>query len=417
MGRKKILFISWQGGLGHVTRDIAIVKALRRINPDLDIKWLAHPLATHELNLAGEALLPESELSADYNEIGMQAMNRFSLNLMKYVRIAMKAWKYNASLFRKVMDTYDFDLVIGDECYEVIDDLAEKQILLKCPMIIIEDFVGAEAMTKNPLERLGVYLRHRSWIRNTQSMGTQLKQLFVGEIDDVTDKSFGFFLPNRREFARENYYFLGHVIRFDPAKYADQGKIRKKLGYGENPLIICATGGTSAGKEMLEICGNAFSILEKEIPGLKMVCVCGELFDRKPPKLPSGVDLCSHVPDLYKHYAACDMAVVVGGGTTTTELTALKRPFLYFPLENQFDQQLYVADRLNRHNAGIRMEYAHTTPELLAQTIKSNMFKKVNYKPININGAQKAAGFINDMLADNMRQAKTDAASAFDLQN
>jgi UDP-N-acetylglucosamine:LPS N-acetylglucosamine transferase len=400
MNRKRILFISWQGGLGHVTRDLAIVKELHRLNPEIDIKWLAHPLATHEINLADETLLPESELSADYNKVGMQAMNRFSLNLMKYVRLAMKAWGHNADLFRQVIDKYDFDLVIGDECYEVIDDMAEKQIQMKCPMIIIEDFIGAEAMSKNPLEKLGIYLRHRSWILNTQSLRSNLSQLFVGEIEDVPDKTFGFLLPNRREFAKENYHFLGHIIRFDPADYTDKAKIRKKLGYGENPLIICATGGTSAGKEMLEICGKAYTILKKEISDLEMICVCGELFDRKPPALPSGVTLFTHIPDLHEHYAACDMAVVVGGGTTTTELTALKRPFIYFPLENQFDQQLYVADRLNRHNAGIKMEYAQTTPELLALTIKSSIFKKVDYKQIDTTGAQKAASFINQMIND-----------------
>jgi len=71
-------------------------------------------------------------------------------------------------------------------------------------------------------------------------------------------------------------------------------------------------------------------------------------------------------------------------------------------LGNQFDQQLYVADRLNRHNAGIKMQYAHTTPELLAQTIKSSIFKKVNYKQIAAAGAQKAAGFINHMITNNI---------------
>ena len=38
------------------------------------------------------------------------------------------------------------------------------------------------------------------------------------------------------------------------------------------------------------------------------------------------------MPDLYRHLAACDLAVVQGGLTTTMELTAARRPFLYFPL-------------------------------------------------------------------------------------
>ena len=122
---------------------------------------------------------------------------------MKYVRVAMKAWVHNADLFMQVNDKYDFDLVIGDECYEVIDHIAEKKIPTKKQMIIIEDFIGAEAMTKNPLEKLGVYLRHRSWVRNTQRLRSHLRQLFVEDFEDVPDKTFGFLLPNRREFAEK----------------------------------------------------------------------------------------------------------------------------------------------------------------------------------------------------------------------
>ena len=85
--------------------------------------------------------------------------------------------------------------------------------------------------------------------------------------------------------------------------------------------------------------------------------------------------------------------------TTTIELTALRRPFVYFPLENQFNQQLYVATRLARLGAGIKMRYFQTTPESLAQTIKANIRKEVGWKPINIDGAAKAAELITSFLS------------------
>jgi UDP-N-acetylglucosamine:LPS N-acetylglucosamine transferase len=220
----------------------------------------------------------------------------------------------------------------------------------------------------------------------------------VGELEDIPDKRFGFGLPNRREMAQKYYRILGHIIRFDPGDYADKAKIRTKLGYGNEPLLICATGGTSAGKELFETCGKTYVILIKNVPDLRIVCICGELFGRKPPELPHGVELHSYIPDLYEHYTACDMAVVVGGGTTTTELTALRRPFIFFPLENQFDQQLNVANRLTRQGAGIKMRYHQTSPESLADTILAHIGKEVDWKPIPTDGAQKAAELINDFL-------------------
>lgn len=207
-------------------------------------------------------------------------------------------------------------------------------------------------------------------------------------------------MPNQREFAKKYYHFLGYIVRFNPADYADKAEIRSKLGYGSEPLVICATGGTAAGMELLEKCGKAYTILKKEMPELRMICVCGELYGRKIPELPSGVEIHSLIPNLYEHYAACDIAVVVGGMTTTIELTALRRPFIFFPLENQFDQQLYVASRLARLGAGIKMRYFQTTPESLAQTIKANIGKKVDWNPIKTDGAAKGAKLISDLLSE-----------------
>ena len=395
---KKVLFVSWQGGMGHITRDVAIVKEVRRQNPQVDVLWIAHPLACKVLAHAGEAVLPESQLSADYSQVALEALEGFHLNIMKYVAVSRKAWAHNVHLFKEVTTRHHFDLVIGDEAYEVVAALDRNRVNLECRMIEIEDLVGLEAMSSNPLEKLGVYLKNRLLATQPARLRSRATYFFVGELDDIPDRRFGFGLPNRREFARKYYQILGYVLRFDPADYADKAKIRARLGYGPAPLLLCATGGTSAGKELLELCGKAYTILKEGIPDLRMVAVCGELFGTKPPELPPGVELHRYIPDLYEHYAACDMAVVVGGGTTTIELTALRRPFVFFPLENQFDQQLYIADRLARQGAGIKMRFYETTPQSLAESIRANIGKEATWPPIRTDGAQKAAKLIDQML-------------------
>jgi UDP-N-acetylglucosamine:LPS N-acetylglucosamine transferase len=93
---------------------------------------------------------------------------------------------------------------------------------------------------------------------------------------------------------------------------------------------------------------------------------------------------------------------VVGGGTTTIELTALRRPFIFVPLENQFDQQIYIADRLARQSAGIKMRYYEITPESLADVIKKNIGKEVTWAPIRTEGAQTAAKLINQILNETL---------------
>ena len=65
-----------------------------------------------------------------------------------------------------------------------------------------------------------------------------------------------------------------------------------------------------------------------------------------------GLEVRAYVHELYRHLAACDLAVVQGGLTTTMELTANRRPFLYFPLRHHFEQNFHVRHRLERYGAG-----------------------------------------------------------------
>jgi len=89
---------------------------------------------------------------------------------------------------------------------------------------------------------------------------------------------------------------------------------------------------------------------------------------------------------------------VQGGGTTTLELTALRRPFLYFPIEGQFGQQVYVAGQLARHRAGAKMQFSRTSPESLAEMVVANLGKEVDYAAIPTDGAQRAAHLVSELL-------------------
>ena len=82
---------------------------------------------------------------------------------------------------------------------------------------------------------------------------------------------------------------------------------------------------------------------------------------RAPSRRP-GLEIRPYVDQLYRHLAACDLAVVQGGLTTTMELTANRRPFLYFPLRNHFEQVHHVRHRLDRYGAGRCMDYTSTNP-------------------------------------------------------
>ena len=120
--------------------------------------------------------------------------------------------------------------------------------------------------------------------------------------------------------------------------------------------------------------------------------------DSRSLNIPEGPEVRGCVPNLYQHFAASDLAIVQAGGPTTTELTALRRPFLYFPLEQHYEQQVYVSGRLQRHGAGVKMRFPETTPELLAEAVLANIDRKGDYPSIPTNGAQNTARLVRQLL-------------------
>ena len=188
------------------------------------------------------------------------------------------------------------------------------------------------------------------------------------------------------------------MLAFDPKDYIDTKTIKVKLGYGTEPLIVCSTGGTSVGKELLSLCADAYPLVKEKIPNLKMVIACGPHVDPNYIHAVEGLEVKGYVPQLFEHFAAADLCIVTGGGTTTLELITLNKAFLYFPLLKHFEQQRDVAWKCERLNAGIKMNYATTSKEVLAKAIQENIGKKVNYPSVPIDGAQKAAELINEFL-------------------
>src|SRR5690349_24825315 len=94
----------------------------------------------------------------------------------------------------------------------------------------------------------------------------------------------------------------------------------------------------------------------------------------------------------------CDLAVVQGGLSTTMELTAAKRPFLYFPLAHHFEQNFHVRHRLDRYGAGHYMDYAATDPDLLAASIADHIGEATRSRDVETDGASRAAHLIAELV-------------------
>ena len=80
------------------------------------------------------------------------------------------------------------------------------------------------------------------------------------------------------------------------------------------------------------------------------------------------------------------------------ELTAARRPFLYFPLRHHFEQDFHVRHHLERYGAGRGTDFDASTPKVMADAISPESGREVDYRPVKIDGATRAATAIAEML-------------------
>lgn len=395
---KRILYISGSIGLGHIWRDLEIAKALRKLRPDVEITWMSEYPAVQVLKDQGEKVLPDVEKMINTGDAAQETLKGYELNLVRFSMKWTKIFPQNAKTVMDIIKRDQYDLVVGDENYDLIYTLTKKPELKQFPYVLIYDFVGHRTVTHSPMEMLGARIINRFWIVSVRNRPKVVdKLLFVGVLEDVADERFGLFQPNKRKLCKEHVDFLGYIVSFDPKKYSDKAKMKKELGYGSEPLIVASIGGTSTGKLLLDLCSEAYLLLKKDIPDLKMVLVCGPTLDPKTMPTIDGMEVKGYVPNLYQHMAAADLCISSGGGTTTIEAIALKKPFIYFPLEN-YDEQNNVAERCHRFGADNQMVFSQTTPELLALKVKENIGKVPSYKTVPLDGAKKAAKIISEQL-------------------
>jgi len=401
MPNPRVLYVSGSLGLGHATRDLAVVRELRRKAPSAEIAWLSASPTSEFLTRAGETLVPECKEYRCETDSADALGTKGRLNLTTYVYSALGKWLHNARVIGRACRRGGFDLVVGDETYEVVVSyILGLRMVPDVPYIMIYDFWGMDVTTSHLLERLGAWGLNFIWSREHRFTGRgHNAALFIGEPTDIQDRRFGAFLPNRRRSAERHLVFLGYMLTFNPGSLPPKDALRAELGYGPGPLVICTVGGTAVGRELLELCGRAYPAASDLLPGLKMVIVCGPRIDPAGLDVPEGVEKRGMVHDLYRHFACADFVITQAGGTTTLELTALRVPFIFFPVKAQAEQEVTIAGRLERQGAGIRMNLAETSPASLAQEIAGKIGTPVTYPAISCQGTIRAAEIILERLS------------------
>lgn len=399
---RRALFLSSPIGLGHARRDVAIAQELRRIHPDLQIDWLAQHPVTRVLADAGERVHPASALLANESAHIEDESADHDLHAFQAIRRMDEILVNNFMVFNDVVDETYYDLVIGDEAWDVDYFLHENPELKRFAFAWMTDFVGWLPMPGGGDAEAALAADYNAEMLEQRARYRRLRDrsIFVGNPEDIVDAGFGPGLPQIREWTEAHYDFAGYVTGFPPPTDDDRARVRAQLGYRpDDVLCVVTVGGSGVGDALLHRVMDAVPLARRMLPQLRFLVVTGPRID--PSSLPrrQGARVRGFVPDLYLALAACDVAVVQGGLTTCMELTAGRRPFLYVPLENHFEQNFHVRHRLDRYGAGRCLRYAEACdPAALAEALVAEVSREVGYLPVESDGAARAAAMLAELI-------------------
>jgi len=399
--RKRALYISSPIGLGHAKRDAAIADELRALHPDLEIDWLAQHPVTTVLEARGERIHPASAQLANESRHIESESAEHDLHCFQAIRRMDEILLSNFMVFHDLVREEDYDLWIGDEAWELDYYLHENPEQKRAAYVWLTDFVGWLPMADGGDHEAFLTADYNAEMIEHIARFPRVRDraVFVGDPEDIVGDAFGPDLPLIRDWTEEHYDFAGYVTGFDPAEFADREALRAELGYRpDEQVCIVTVGGSGVGADLLRRVIAAFPEAKERVPALRMVVVAGPRID--PASLPSheGLEIRAYVDELYRHLAACDLAVAQGGLTTGMELTANRRPFLYFPLRHHFEQNLHVRHRLGRYGAGRCMDFDTAEPDVIAAAIAEEIGRDVDYRPVETDGAARAAALIAELL-------------------
>ncbi|MEU7908612.1 alpha/beta fold hydrolase [Actinoplanes sp. NPDC049118] len=387
-GGRRVLYLSSPIGLGHVERDVAVVEALRRERPGIEVDWLAQHPITEVLTRRGERVHPASRfLASEAAHVDAEA-GVHDLHAFQAVRRMDEILVANFMLFADLVENERYDLWVGDEAWELDHFLHENPGLKRAPYAWLTDFVGWLAMPGGGAEEAELTADYNAEMIEHIARWPRLRDraIFVGNPSDLVEDPLGPGLPSVREWTLSHFDFSGYIG--PPLEAAPR----------EELLCVATVGGSGTGEDLLRRVIAAFPLARRTLPGLRMIVVAGPRIDRTRLGGHEGLEIRGYVDRLDRLLASCDLAITHGGLSTTMTLTAHRRPFLYVPLRNHFEQNRHVRHRLDAYRAGRCLDWADTEPEALAAAIVAEIGKPVDYRPVETDGAEKAARLLADLI-------------------
>ena len=334
-------FFSSPIGLGHVTRDIAIVKNIKNIS----INFVTGSGAAEILRKL------DYKIDDVYNPPSFIVENGILNNQTKWLWNYFQYYKNCKKISEKIIKTNNSDLIISDEDFASLI-VAQN---LKIPNILITDVLETKF---------------------TKGIASLIERKMNKSMMNIIKKCDVVIIP-------EEGHDQGNIKRVGPIVREinfSREELREKFSFNKITIII-SIGGTDAGLFLIEKSIESILKIKQDI---EIVVVSGPAISKKF----SNVRNLGFVDNLHELIFASDLIISLAGKSTIDEAKAYGTPGIFIPIKGHFEQED------NAKTEGFIFEDINRLETLISEKLEQKRNK------INTNGAKLASEIIKKMIKE-----------------
>ena len=332
-------FFSSPIGLGHVTRDIAIIKNLK----DFSVNFVTGSGAAKILKKL------DYHIDDVYNPPSFSVENGILNNQTKWLWNYYQYYKNCKNISKKIIKKNNSELVISDEDFASLTIAQEIGI----PNILITDVLETKF---------------------TKGIASFIEKKMNKSMMNIIKKCDVVIIPEDGEDI-DNIRRIGPIVR----KINDsREELRKKFSFNKK-IILISVGGTDAGLFLIQ---KAIESILKLNLDVEIVLVTGPSITKKF----DNVKNLGFVDNLHELIFASDVVISLAGKSTIDEAKAYGTPGIFIPIKGHFEQEN------NSKNEGFVFNDINRLDELVLEKLEQKRNK------INTDGAKIASEIIKKLI-------------------
>mgnify|MGYP006428184343 FL=1 len=334
-------FFSSPIGLGHVTRDIAIVNNLK----DISINFITGSGAAKILKKL------EYKVNDIYNPPSFSVENGMLNNQTKWLWNYFQYYKNCKKISEKIIKINNSDLIISDEDFASLT-VAQN---LKIPNILITDVLETKF---------------------TKGIASLIERKMNKSMMNIIKNCDVVIIP-------EEGHDQGNIKRVGPIVREinfSREELREKFSFNKITIII-SIGGTDAGLFLIE---KSIESILKINQDIEIVVVSGPAINKKF----SNVRNLGFVDNLHELIFASDLIISLAGKSTIDEARAYGTPGIFIPIKDHFEQED------NAKAEGFVFEDINRLEELILEKLEEKR------NEVNTNGTKLASEIIRKLIKE-----------------